>query len=171
MIEPIAKPETEPNALPPHAQQALMELDQEAAEGMPDEQMGTAGEGAPQQELESWRPAVRWALDLVKELTPGWKWTPTAERLFLGGGTDLMDQWFPGGIANMDRWGAWAKLLAGLGVFGIANFKQLKLMVIEAKKRGREADGGVRADAKWQDPEHPASVDDRSTVTRIRPEG
>lgn len=155
----------EQNPLPPDIEQGLDRLEAQAGTETP------APGVVPEQVLvESWHDAVEWAFNLAKELTPGWNWTPTASRMFVSGGTDLMNRYFPGGPGAWETWGPWAKLLAALGVFGGANVANLKAMH-KRLKDGRKANSGNGANAKRKDTEHEAGSESGTPAAGIRSEG
>ena len=120
---------------------------------------------------EAWMPATVWCADLLKEMATNWEFSPAAYKLLTQGLAEILDTWMPGGFKNMENWGPWVKLLAGIGVLGAANFDwkeckashwkvyQFKPMQvndeIQTAKAG-PADGGGRPDAERKDPEHAA---------------
>lgn len=155
----------ETNPLPPEIEQGLDHLKAQAGtETQP------PGETPPQALVESWEGAVAWVFDLAKELTPGWKWTPTASRMFLSGGTDLMNRYFPGGPGAWETWGPWAKLFAALGIFGAANITNLKAMQ-KRLKDGRKADSSNGADQKRENDQHKTGGQDGTQAPGVRSQG
>lgn len=118
---------------------------------------------------EAWMPVTTWCADLLKELADNWKISPAAYKLLTQGSAEILDTWMPGGIENMENWGPWIKLLAGIGMLGAANFdyKQWKashyktyqfkpMQVSDEKIASGTADGGGRPDAERKDPQHAA---------------
>lgn len=140
------------NELSPEIKQGIGALDPGTESGA-----GAAGSESTQSVPESWEPVVVWAFDTVREMLSTWNWTPNACKMISQGGTDLLNLYFPGGPANWEHWGPWAKLLAGIGLFGAANAARLKALHKQDKvaNDGRKADGGDGANAQRQDAQHP----------------
>lgn len=158
-------------APPPEIAQGLARLEAAATEGEAGAATpGEADSAAP--EPESWEPVTVWALDVLIEILPKTlTWTPAARAMVTKGGAGILNRYFPGGPGAWESWGPWAQLLAGIGVFGFANYAELKRINKAMRDERRKADSSGGKNAQRQDTEHAPGDGAGAAPTGVRPEG
>ncbi|MGA9853418.1 MAG: hypothetical protein WBR15_10885 [Gammaproteobacteria bacterium] len=151
MNDEIKKPD-------PAVSAALDDLAAQIVEDPPASLSGTV-ETAPEVKAKEWREVTVYVVKFAAEFASNWTFSPLARQLLEEGTAECLDQIWPGGFANMENWGPYAKLLAGIGLVGMVNFdaktKRLKpLQVTHDATPGRSVDGGGGPDTQRQDIKH-----------------
>ena len=110
----------------------------------------------------TWEPVSEYVYTVFTKIASNWTFDNDAHEMMQSGLTDLLNLYFPGGPTMWQKWGPWAKLLAGLGILGFLNFdfdtKRLKpLRLKHEKTTGRESDSSGGTNPERKDSQHSES--------------